>query len=105
MFIIESVNERIKFTIGIQSFYIDYLPEDEEDCTAEQKRQWMCEQLRIALSKLCEDAVIAERETCAKLVEEEANRWKESQTILDFQLCAAIIRARGKIAINEVNND
>jgi hypothetical protein len=42
-------------------------------------------------------ATRVEREACAKVCEEEAQRWQGEQDITDFRLCAAAIRARSMV--------
>ena len=44
--------ERLMFSIGNQSFAIDYTPEDEPDMSAGQQAEWMRTQLQHALDKL-----------------------------------------------------
>lgn len=46
---------RIYFAIGNQSFPVDYIPEDEPDCSAGQAAEWYMGQLRSALKRLSED--------------------------------------------------
>ena len=43
---------RIYFSIGNQSFPVEYTPEDEPDCSAEQAAEWYMDQLRHALTRL-----------------------------------------------------
>lgn len=41
-----------RFSIGIQTFSLDYKPEDEPGCTAHEQALWMAGQLKKALSRL-----------------------------------------------------
>jgi hypothetical protein len=43
---------RIYFSIGNQSFPVEYTPEDEPDCSAGQAAEWYMDQLRHALTRL-----------------------------------------------------
>lgn len=45
-------NGQVRFKIGVQSFTLDYAPEDEPGWSAEQARHWMASMLRQALAKL-----------------------------------------------------
>lgn len=50
-----SKHGRIYFSIGNQSFPVDYTPEDEPDCSAGQAAVWYMDLLRHALRRLSEN--------------------------------------------------
>ena len=45
---------QVKFTIGVQTFTIDYDVEDERGYTAEEQLEWMRQQVEYALGQLGE---------------------------------------------------
>lgn len=45
-------NGRVRFTIGVQSFALDYYPENQDGQLDKKQQEWMCKQLHHALSRL-----------------------------------------------------
>ena len=43
---------QVKFTIGFQTFTIDYEPHDDRDFTAEEQLEWLRQQVEYALGQL-----------------------------------------------------
>ena len=45
---------KVKFTIGFQTFTIDYEPHDDRDLTTEEQLEWIRQQVEYALKQLGE---------------------------------------------------
>lgn len=94
-------NNRVRFHIDHQSFTLKFIGGD-KDITDREHAEWLAKQLRIALARLdCADAireaVLAEREACAKVCDIEADDiWSTTKGMrAKIRGCASAIRARG----------
>ena len=97
-------NNRVRFHIDHQSFTLKFIGGD-KDITDREHAEWLAKQLRIALARLdCADAmreaVLAEREACAKVCDVIARGGGEqvADTFVGVtaDACASAIRARSE---------
>ena len=92
-------NNRVRFHIDHQSFTLKFIGGD-KDITDREHAEWLAKQLRIALARLdCADAireaVLAEREACAKVCDSIALQYRKGGRGHAAERSANAIRARG----------
>ena len=79
-------HDQIYFSIGNQSFPIDYTPEDEPECSAGQAADWYMGQLRHALQRLSNTTPPAAQRQWVGLTHEEVDSWElpDCPTVFEF---------------------